>query len=48
MRSEPHEVPARTVRLTNHDGSDPFAGAQVERLGRSEDAVLVERFEGSH
>ena len=48
MRSETCQVPSCAIRLTNDDQADPFTGAQVERLGRTEDAVLVERFKGSH
>jgi hypothetical protein len=46
--SEACEVPARRVGLSNDDEADAFARTKVQRLGRSEKAILVQRFDGSH
>jgi hypothetical protein len=34
--------------VTNDDQADAFTRSEVERLGGTEDAVLIERFKGSH
>lgn len=47
-RGEPCQVPAGPVRLANDDHANSFTRSQVERLGRAEDAVLVEGFNRSH
>lgn len=45
---ETREVPARRIRLSNHDDSNTFAWPEIQRLGRSEEAILVQRFDGTH
>ena len=45
---ETREVPARRIRLSNHDHTNTFAGPEIQRLGGSEEAILVQRFDGTH
>ena len=47
-RSEACEVPAQRVGLSNDDEADALARAKVQRLGRTEKAILVQRFDGTH
>ena len=46
--SEAREVPAGRVSLSHDDEPDAFARTKVQRLGRSEKAILVQRFDGTH
>ena len=45
---ETREVPARKIRLSNHDHANTFTGPKIQRLGGSEEAILVPRFDGTH
>ena len=45
---EAREVPAQRVGLSNDDEAYAFARTKVQRFGRSEKAILVQRFDGAH
>ena len=42
------EVPARRIRLSNHDDPNTLTWPEIQRLGRSEETILVQRFDGTH
>ena len=46
--SKAREVPTRRVSLSNDDKADAFTRTKVQRLGRSEKAILVQCFDGTH
>ena len=45
---EPCEVPARWIRLSNHDDPNALTWPEIQRLGRAEEAIFVQRFDGTH
>lgn len=47
-RGEACEVPARRIGLANHDHPDTLAWPEIQWLGKSEEAILVRRFDGTH
>ena len=46
--SKTREVPARRVGLSNHDDPNTLTWPEIQRLGGSEEAILVQRFDGTH
>ena len=42
------EVPARRISLSNHDYRNTLTWPEIQRLGRSEEAILVQRFDWTH
>jgi len=45
---EPRQVPARGICLSDYDDANAFAWPEIERLGGSEEPILVQRFDGTH
>ena len=41
------EVPARRISLSNHDYPNTLTWPEIQRLGRSEEAILVQRGDGT-
>jgi len=42
------EVPTQRIGLSNHDNPDTLTWPKIQRLGRSEEAILVQRFDRTH
>src|SRR5471030_1204672 len=47
-RGETCEIPARRIGLSNHDDPNTLTWPEIQRLGRSEEAILIQRFDGTH